>query len=284
MRSFATLLLTLVLSLNAAAENPTSWTEPIEPFRIIGNVYYVGTAELTSYLIATPGGHILLDAPMEQNVPHLLRSIESLGFDPEDIEIMINSHAHFDHAGGFSDIRRITGARLLVSAPDAELLDRGGRDDFAFGDSAAFTPVKADEIIGDNQVVELGGSRLTAIATPGHTMGGTSWVMDVEEEGQSYTVLFANSMSAPGYDLVTNERYPEIIDDYRGSFDRLGQIDADVFLSTHGSFLNLRQKAAAIREGTGSNPFIDPTESRRFVERWRGEIENQYAEQSTGGS
>lgn len=284
MRSFATLLLTLLLSLNAAAENPASWTEPIDPFRIIGNVYYVGTAELTSYLIATSAGHILLDAPMEENVPHLLRSIKSLGFDPEDIEIMINSHAHFDHAGGFSEIRRVTGARLLISAPDAELLERGGRNDFAFGDSAAFTPAKADEVISDHQVVELGGSRLTAIATPGHTMGGTSWVMEVEEEGQTYTVLFANSMSAPGYDLVANEKYPQIMEDYRRSFERLGQIDADVFLSTHGSFLNLRQKAAAIRKGTGPNPFIDPAESKRFVERWSGEIENQYTEQKAGGS
>lgn len=279
MRSIATILLTLSLALTATGENPASWTEPLEPFRIAGNLYYVGTAELSSYLITTPAGHILLDAPMEENVPHLLHSIESLGFDAGEIEILINSHAHFDHAGGFSRIKEISGARLLISAPDAELLERGGRDDFAFGDSAAFTPVKADGIVDDMQVVELGGARLTAIATPGHTMGGTSWVMDVEEDGRTYTVLFANSMSAPGYDLVDNEKYPEIMNDYRRSFERLGQIDADIFLSTHGSFLNLRQKAEAIRTGTGSNPFIDPAESKRFVEQWRGEIENQYAEQ-----
>lgn len=281
MRLTPFLFLTLLLALPVRGENPAAWTEPVEPFTIIGNVHYVGTADLASYLITTPSGHILIDAPMEENVPHLLASIAALGFDEGDVEILLNSHAHFDHAGGFAAIREHTGARLLVSPPDAELLEQGGRNDFAFGDAGAFRPVEVDGFIEDGQEIELGGVRLRAVATPGHTMGGTSWVMDVEENGRDLTVLFANSMSAPGYDLVDNERYPEIMRDYRKSFERLEQIEADVFLSTHGSFIRLRDKIAALLHDPGSNPFIDPDASKRYVERWREIVERQYDEQAS---
>lgn len=269
----------LWMTVVAAAETPSAWTEPVEPFRIIGNVYYIGTADLTSYLITTPEGHILLDAPLDENVPHLLQSIEALGFDPQEIEIILNSHAHYDHAGGFAAIREITGARLLASAADAELLERGGRDDFAFEDRAVFRPVTVDGIVEDEQIVELGGVRMRALMTPGHTMGGTSWVIDVEEEGRTYRVLFANSMSAPGYDLVDNERYPEIMRDYRRSFARLGAIDADVFLSTHGSFFGLGRKIAMMGGAGSVNPFVDREASKQYVERWQSIIETQFGVQ-----
>lgn len=268
-----------LLAFPATGENPASWTEPVDPFTIIQNIHYVGTAELASYLITTPAGHILLDAPMEENVPHLLSAIATLGFDPGDIEILLNSHAHFDHAGGFAAIRESTGAKLLVSSADASLIERGGRDDFAFGDSVAFTPSTVDGFIVDGQKIHLGGVTLRAIATPGHTMGGTSWVMEIEHEGQPLTVLFANSMSAPGYDLVDNEKYPEIMRDYRASFSRLEQVDADVFLSTHGSFFGLRDKIAALRSGAGPNPFIDTEASKRYVVRWGEIVEAQYDQQ-----
>lgn len=279
MKSIIILLLSLSLASGAIAENPSSWTEPVEPFTIVGNVHYVGTAELSSYLITTPAGHILLDAPMEENVPHLVESIRALGFDPADIEIMIGSHAHFDHAGGFAGMKTLTGAELLISAEDAELLRRGGRDDFAFGDRAAFAPVEVDRTIVDGEIIELGGTSLRAVLTPGHTKGGTSWVLHLTDDGRPLTVLFANSMSAPGYDLVENESYPQIMSDYRGSFDRLATIEADAFLSTHGSFFRLPQKADALRSGADPNPFVDPDESKRFVARWREIIETQYGAQ-----
>jgi metallo-beta-lactamase class B len=281
MRSILMTVLAAGVALTAAAENPAAWTEPVEPFRILGNVHYVGTADLSSFLITTPAGHVLLDAPMEENVPHILGAIRELGFEPEDVEILIGSHAHFDHAGGFARMKEATGAKLLLSRADAALVERGGRDDFAFGDRGAFTPARVDGFVADGDVVELGGVRLRMIATPGHTRGGTSWRLDVEEGGESYRVLFANSMSAPGYDLRDNQKYPTIMDDYRASFDRLEAIDADVFLATHGSFYRLEPKreALAAREDGGPNPFVDPEESKRWVERWRGIVEGQYLDQ-----
>lgn len=278
MRSIPTAVLCVLAALSAQAQRQPSWTEPVEPFRILGNVHYVGTAELTSFLITTPAGHVLLDAPLEENVPHLLRSIRALGFDPEDVEVLIGSHAHFDHAGGFARMKEATGAKLLLSRADAALVERGGRDDFAFGDRGAFTPAEVDGFVEDGGVVELGGVRLRAIATPGHTKGGTSWTMEVEEGGETWRVLFANSLSAPGYDLTDNEKYPTIMDDYRASFDRLAAIDADVFLATHGSFFGLERKREAMMEG-GPNPFVDPEASKRFVARWRSIVEDQYLEQ-----
>lgn len=275
-------------ALCAEAQPPAAWTEPVEPFRVVANVHYVGTAELTSFLITTPAGHVLLDAPLDENVPHLLRSIRALGFDPADVEILIGSHAHYDHAGGFARMKEATGARLLLSRADAAVVERGGRDDFAFGDRYAFPPARVDGFVADGEVVELGGVRLRAVLTPGHTKGGTSWLLDVEEGGETYRVLFANSLSAPGYDLLHNEAYPSIVDDYRASFDRLAAIDADVFLATHGSFFRLQEKreelAARQAAGEGPNPFVDREESKRYVERWRGIVEGQVLDQEAEGA
>jgi metallo-beta-lactamase class B len=252
----------LLIAATALAAHPPSWTEPVAPFKVAGNIYYVGTAELASFLITTPSGHILLDAPLEENVPHLLDSIETLGFAPADIRLLINSHAHFDHLGGMNRIKELTGADLALSAPDAELAARGGTADFAFGDDYAYPAVSADRILSDGDVVSLGGTSLTAIMTPGHTRGGTTWLTEVVENGRTLRVIIANSMTAPGYDLVGNDAYPEIVAHYRSSFDRLAGLEADIFLGPHASFFGLSRKLAAADDG---NPFIDPGELAGFV-------------------
>ena len=267
----------LFIAATALAANPSSWTEPVAPFKVVGNIHYVGTAELASFLITTPSGHILLDAPLEENVPHLLRSIETLGFKPSDIRVLINSHAHFDHLGAMKRIKEITGAKLAMSPADAELAARGGTADFAFGDDYAYPAVKADRILADGDVVSLGGTSLTAILTPGHTRGGTTWLTDVVEDGRKLRVIFVNSMTAPGYDLVGNDAYPEIVDDYRSSFDRLARLEADVLLGPHASFFGLRRKLAYTGEG---NPFIDPGELAAFLQRIRALFERQLASQT----
>lgn len=267
----------LLIAATALAAHPPSWTEPVAPFRVAGNIYYVGTAELASFLIATPSGHILLDAPLEENVPQLLRSIETLGFAPSEIRILINSHAHSDHLGGMKRIKEITGAELSLSAPDAELAARGGTADFAFGDDLAYPAVTADRILADGDVVSLGGTSLTAILTPGHTRGGTTWLTEVIEDGRKLRVMVVNSMTAPGYDLVGNDAYPGIVDDYRASFDRLAGLEADVFLGPHASFFGLGRKLATAGDG---NPFIDPGELATFVQRSRASFERQLASQT----
>ena len=267
------LVLTLSVLLAAVVpvkgEYPAAWTQAVEPVRIVGNIYYVGTADLGAYLIAGDEGLILLDAPMEENTELVLSNIRKLGFDPEHIEVLLNSHAHFDHGGGLAEMKRVTGAKLHMSAPDAELAKRGGRDDFAFGDSFPYAPVAPDAIIEDKQTIHLGKLAMTAHITPGHTKGCTTWTTTVAEEGAMQDVVFLCSVSAPGYQLVDNEKYPEIMDDYRQSFARLDKLDADVFLANHGSMFGLTEKLAKVREGA-ANPFIDESAMDEFLDRaWK---------------
>lgn len=270
-------LFAVLAAASAAAQSPPSWTEPVEPFRVVGNIHYVGTAELASFLVTTPEGHILLDAPMEENVPHLLASIRKLGFEPKDVRILINSHAHFDHAGGFRTMREMTGARLLLSAEDAALAARGGTGDFAFGDRFHYAPVEADAILEDGERVSLGGTTLTALITPGHTKGGTSWTTTVREGSRTLRVVIANSMTAPDYRLWENEHYPNVMEDFRASFARLRRLEADVFLAPHASFFGLRRKMAA--RGGATNPFIDPAALRAYTDRMEAAVERRYRSQ-----
>lgn len=265
------LVLTLLLAavVPVKGEYPAAWTQAVEPVRIVGNIYYVGTADLGAYLIAGDEGLILLDAPMEENAELVLSNIRKLGFDPEHIEVLLNSHAHFDHGGGLAEMKRVTGAQLYMSVPDAELAKRGGRDDFAFGDSVPYPPVTADALVEDQQTIRLGNVAITAHITPGHTKGCTTWAMEVAEEGAMQDVVFLCSVSAPGYQLVDNEKYPEIMDDYRQSFARLDKLDADVFLANHGSMFGLTEKLAKLREGA-ANPFIDESAMDEFLDRaWK---------------
>lgn len=257
---------------------PPSWTRAVNPVRVVGNIYYVGTEELGAYLLAGKEGLVLLDVPLDENADLVLRSVKELGFDPATIRILVNSHAHSDHAGGLAAVKKKTGAKLYLTAQDAELAGRGGKDDFAFGDRFLYPPVAADEILADNQTVRLGDIAMTAVITPGHTQGCTTWRTTVTHEGKPLDVLFLCSLTAPGYQLVGNEKYPEIIDDYRRSFARLRQMKPDVFLSNHASFFGLAKKLEKVREGK-PNPFIDREEFPRFLEGAWKSLEAEIAKQ-----
>ena len=272
------LVLLAALAVPGAAQEPASWTRAVEPVRIAGNIYYVGTEELGAYLIATKEGLILLDAPMEQNARAVLAAVRKLGFDPAAIRILLNSHAHYDHIGGMAAIRKATKAKLYLSAAEAELAARGGKKDFAFGDRFPYPPVQADVIVQDGQTVRLGEAAMTAWITPGHTRGCTTWRTKVEEDGKLLDVVFVCSLTAPGYTLVNNERYPEIFDDYRRSFARLRTIDPDVLLANHASFFGLAAKLAARRE-RGPNPFIVRGELGSLLERSWEALERERAKQ-----
>jgi metallo-beta-lactamase class B len=208
----------------------------------------------------------------------VLRSVEELGFDPAKIRILLNSHAHFDHAGGFAAVRKKTGAKLYLSARDAELAARGGKNDFAFGDRFSYTPVVADQIVEDGETVRLGEIAMTAVLTPGHTQGCTTWRSTVVHEGKPLEVLFLCSLTAPGYKLVGNAKYPHIVDDFRRSFDRLRQLRPDVFLANHESFFDLTRKLEELREGK-ANPFIDSAEFPRFLDSAWKTLEAEIAKQ-----
>ena len=258
-----------------ADETSRSWNRPVKPFRIIGNVYYVGANEITSFLITTPNGHILLDSGFAETVPIIKESVKQLGFRLEDVKFLINSQAHYDHAGGFALLKELTGASLAVSKADAEQISGGGKNDFAWGDRFAYQPAKVDRIINDKDKIEIGGVTMTARLTPGHTKGCTTWTMKTKEGGKEYDVVFVGSVTAPGYNLVDNPKYPNITDDYAYTFRLLKTLRCDVFLGSHGSFFSLDHKRRGLEQGKKVNPFIDPEGYRSYL----AESEKEYLEE-----
>jgi metallo-beta-lactamase class B len=183
---FVVLLLLCPLTTDAQAdETSRSWNQPVNPYRVIGNIYYVGAAEVTSFLIVTPAGHILLDSGFAETVPQIKQNIAQLGFRLQDVKILLNSHAHFDHAGGLAELKKLTGAKLMASEADAALLAKGGKGDFHFGDRLSYAPVITDRMLQDGDRVELGGVTMTAHLTPGHTKGCTTWTMKVKDRSET---------------------------------------------------------------------------------------------------
>jgi metallo-beta-lactamase class B len=278
------LLLLCPVGANAQAdETSRSWNQPVNPYRVIGNIYYVGAAEVTSFLIVTPEGHILLDGGFAETVPQIKQNIARLGFRLQDVKILLNSHAHFDHAGGLAALKELTGAKLMASEADAALLRNGGKGDFHFGDRFSYTPVTADRILHDGDRVQLGGVTMTAHLTPGHTKGCTTWTMKVKEGRKQYDVVFVGSTTIPGYKLVGNSLYPTIASDYARTFRVLKRLPSDVFLASHGSFYSMQEKAELLARGKQPNPFIDGRGYKRFIKQteraFREQLRKDQAEQ-----
>lgn len=271
----------LLLSSLAAAQQTAewrSWNQPVEPFRIAGNIYYVGANEIASYLITSPQGHILVDGGFVETAPLIERNVEKLGFHLRDIKIMVNTQAHSDHAGGFAELKRATGAHLLIASGDFDLIARGGHNDFAFGDSMTYPAIKPDGVIKDGEDVRVGSASLTAHVTPGHTRGCTTWTTKVSEGQKTYDVTVLCSVSAPGYKLVNNAAYPNIVDDFHATFRRLHAIHTEIFLASHGSAFHLDEKRKALREGQ-PNPFVDPAEWNAYLDRSEKSFEEQLKKQ-----
>lgn len=248
------------------------WTLPFEPRRIVGSIYYVGSNLISSFLIVTPAGHILLDTGPIEMLPQVMANIEKLGFKPQEVRLLLNSHGHFDHCGGFAEFKRRTGATVVASKLDGELMARGGKGDFYWGDDLAYEPVKPDRSISDGESVELGGVNLTAHLTPGHTKGCTSWSMRVNEDGKDYNVLFLCGLTASLYKLNNSDKYPNIIEDERSTLQKLRGMHADVLLASHGFYFDLERKAARQKPGA-ANPFIDPDELGRHVAEMEKDFE-----------
>jgi metallo-beta-lactamase class B len=266
----------ILLSITAAALSGqytpavAEWNRPVEPFRIAGNLYYVGAADVSAYLFATPQGHILLDTGFRETVPQIEANLKKLGFRMEDVRLLLSSHAHYDHVGGLAEVRGRTKARFLAAPAEVELFSRGGKGDFAFGDRFPFPPVTADAALTDGVEVELGGTRLRPLFTPGHTKGCTSWTTTVNEGGRTLRVVIACSLSAPGYQLAGNTKYPNIVEDFRGSAARLRALPCDIFLGFHSWDFDLRRKRRA-----GAGAFVDPGGLKRFADRAEAALNKQ---------
>jgi len=216
-----------------AYETDEEWRRPVAPFALADHSWYIGTGGLSVLLVKTPQGAVLIDGGLPQMADMLLQRMAELGVPPGDLKLILNSHAHIDHAGSIAQVRRATGARVVASAESAVLLARGGSDDLQFGEGLAFAPASVDRIVMDGEVVELGGVRFTAHITPGHTPGSTSWTWDDQRDGATLHVAYVDSLSAPGYQLLDNPRYPGIVDDYRRSFAVVRDLPCDLLLSPH---------------------------------------------------
>jgi metallo-beta-lactamase class B len=230
-------------------ESDRKSNQPQKPFRVIANIYYVGANDVTSFLVTSNA-----DGGFAETAPQIQRNIETLGFHLADVKILLNSQAHLDHAGGLAKLKQLTGAQLIASAADEEEMAGGGKGDFAFGDRLTYEPVKADRIIADEESISLGGTKMTAHRTPGHTKGCTTWTMSVEEDGKTYRVVLLGGVTIPEYQLVGNMQYPAIADDYAHSFALLKRLSCDVFLGAHGSYFGLQKKLPHI--GETPNPFL----------------------------
>ena len=241
--------------------------QPFKPFRIIGNIYYVGTNDLACYLIKTATGHILLDTGFQESAPIVRANIQALGFKLRDIKIILSSHAHYDHVGGHAEMKRETGAQVYASAGDAAVMESGGTK--AFHVLKAYKPVRVDRIIKDGELVRLGDVMLTAHLTPGHTEGNTTWTTVVEENGKRYDVVFVGSMSInPGVHMLNYPPWPDIARVYARSFAVLKRLHCDAFLGPHASFYDMQAKSQRLSAGAKTNPFIDPEGYRNYISRF----------------
>lgn len=253
--SMAVSAMLLALTLPAQASD-ADWTTSAAPFRIAGDIYYVGTKGIASYLIVSNRQAILLDVGLEQNAPLVERNIAALGFKLSDVKIILNSHAHFDHAGGIARLKRDTGAKLYASPGDRWALEHGTHDGETTYPRGHFPPVGVDHVLKDGESVALGGARMTATFTPGHTPGCTTWSTQAVEAGRTLNVVFPCSLSVAGNVLVGNRRYPGIVADYKRSFAVLGAMKADIVLSNHPEIADVLGREARVRAGQGS-AFID---------------------------
>ncbi len=257
---------------------------PADPFRIAGNLYYVGSRDLGSYLITTDAGHILIDAGYDTTVPTIEANVARLGFKIQDVKILLNTQAHFDHAGGFAALRRRTGASLQVSGPDADVIERGGLRDFSFGEAYPFPPATVDRRLKDGDTVALGGMSLTAHVTPGHTIGCTTWTFDVADRGRTLHAVDLCGLSILSTTRVTGmPGYPGIATDYPKTFAALRNLPVDIFIGAHASYYDGMEKARVARTNpSGPNPFIDPDGFRRSIDSSETRFRDQLARERGG--
>lgn len=252
-RFHRSIFLTLLLfsALVASAQNPAplpfndpEWSKPYEPFRIAGNLYYVGTYDLACYLIATPGGHILINSGLAESAQMIRKSVEALGFRFTDIKTLLTTQAHYDHVAALAEIKKATGARMMVNEADAPVLADGGSSDFIFGGKGStFVPVTADRLLHDGDTVQLGGTRLLVLHHPGHTRGSTSFLVDVQDDKRTWKVLIANIPSILSQTRISGmPTYPNVGKDYQYTLQSMKKLQFDLWVASHASQFGLHDK------------------------------------------
>jgi metallo-beta-lactamase class B len=268
------------------------WNQPQEPFRIYGNTYFVGVHGLSSILVTSGEGHVLIDGALPESAEAIARSVRALGFRIEDVRLIVNSHAHWDHAGGIAELRRLSGAQVAVSRASADVFRQGrsGRDDPQFGVASPFPPVPDVRIIEDGETLRAGPLALTARLTPGHTRGGTSWTWRSREGERCLDIVYADSLtavSADGFLYTRSADYPDALRDFARSFEILSAVPCDILITPHPGASNLFEKLER-RERGERDAFIDPAACRNYAsaarERLRKRVEAEKAEVEGGAS
>lgn len=257
----------------------SEWNRAVEPFRIAGDLYYVGASGVSAFLLVASEGNVLIDTGFRETVPLVEAGVRKLGFRMESIRLLLASHAHYDHVAGLAEVKRRTRARFLANPKDMEAFRRGGRGDFALGDKYPFEPVEPDGAIEEGKALVVGKSGLTAHFMPGHTKGNTTYTLQVEEGGRLHRVVIAASLSAPGYRLAGNAAYPEIVRDYETSFRKMRALPCDIFLSGHGWDFGLEEKSKARLAGGKANPFVKAGECAAYADRMEAALRKQVVEQ-----
>ena len=277
-------LLLAGLAVMAFAQQNPDWRRPYPPFKMIGNVYWVGTYDLSTYLITTPQGHILINTGMPETVSLIKSGVEKLGFKMRDVKILTATHGHSDHVAGLAELKKMTGAQVMMSEQDAVLLGDGGKSDFRFGDvpSMRFDPVPVDRKLKHGDKIKLGDVELTAHLHTGHTKGATSFTLDVREAGRTYRVGIINMASInPGVRVSGMPKFPEITQAYARTFHDQNELKIDVWLASHASQFNMHEK---YKPGDPYKPerFIDPNGFRASVDRLEKTYVDQLAKERLG--
>jgi len=264
------------MSSPALALRPAAWVEPTAPFAITDNIYYVGTKGLASYLIVSGKQAVLLDGTLDENVPAIQQNIQALGFELSDVKVIINSHAHYDHAAGIARLKESTGAKVVAMAADRSALENGRQEGDTDYGGALFPAANVDRVLNDGDTVSVGNVVLTATLTPGHTKGCTTWSVVSPDKGTERRVLFPCSISVAGNILVGNKSYPDIVSDFRQSFDRLASMEADIVLPAHPELVDLLGRKAKHDAGD-AGAFVDGSLLSTIVDRSRSAFERQLA-------
>ena len=268
----------------AARQGNPDWTKPFPPFKLVGNIYWVGSYDLSTYLITSPQGHFLINTGVGDTARQIQASVAQLGFKMTDVRILTATHGHWDHVAGMAELKKMTGASVVVSEPDKELLESGGKADFRFGSTSSswFEPVKVDRTFKDGETLSLGDTKLTAHLHPGHTKGATSFTAEIRENGKTYRVVIANMGSInPGVTVTGMATYPGIQQDYARTFAAQQAMKIDVFLSSHASQFGMHEK---YQPGDAYNPdrFVDPKGFQEAVRRLEKTYLDQVAKERAG--
>lgn len=283
---FATVALLCSIALAQTTPQPCAscavWNVPQVPFRIYGNSYYVGTHGLSSILITSDAGHVLIDGGLAESAPQIAANIRTLGFRITDVKLILNSHVHYDHAGGIAELQYLSGARVAASPWSADVLSKTGvgRGDPQFGVLRPISLIKDVEAFHDGEDLHLGPLVVTAHLTPGHTPGGTSWTWNSCQGGKCLNLVYADSLtpvSADGFKFTASHDYPTAIQDFHHSFDFLKSTPCDILVTTHPDISDLWDRLKRRQEGVKLDPMVDAAACRALADRAEEALQRRIA-------